>query len=138
MPLTSKMPSGAPNDYYKLVLKGIAAEPGASAAVYHALMNKDSQKRGRRIGCLALDDPVPVPEPIRDIIVPGAEVDASPERPKRPAPSGRRGTRAKAARSSGSRDGAALAPPDPPPPEPPIEDPPVVPGCGGDAPEPSG
>ena len=124
LPLTSCLPSREPQNYYKLLLRGLKAEPGEPAKTYQAILDSDSVKKGRAPEPLAVEDKpgedsggdsdgVKCPQPLRD---------RSPDKPKGPrGPANARRALASRARGSG----------DPPPVEPPIGGDPGGDGGGG-------
>ena len=105
LPLTSSVPSREPQAFYKILLHGGQAEPGASAKAYTLVLNRDLTKKGHKPEVMPLEDQPEAGDDDSDdpIVYPTAIRDKEPEKPKRPAvpANTRRGTASKA---RGSRD----------------------------------
>jgi len=140
---TSKLPSRQPIAYYRLLLRGIDAEPYGSSKDCMVVLNRDLRRRGKQIEIPALEDEPVAPPPSSDIIIAGPEVPAAkprPHRPSAPGPSRGGGTGSASIGRPGSSGAPGLPPiedpprsPEPPPGGPadpppvhPVQDPPVL------------
>ena len=124
LPLTNEFPSRQVVPYYKLLLRGLQAQPYGQAKTYQLVLNKDLKTRGQAIEIPELEDVVPAPVPPNPygIIAAGAEMLALPAAPKRKAGPGPRGARRGGAAAKRGAGGPERDPPvivDPPLPLPP-------------------
>jgi len=73
-----------PQAYYKLLLRGIKADPYLGSKSYQLVLNRDLRKRGKQIETPAIEDEAEPDDPNSDrIIVPGAEQPDKHPHPKR-------------------------------------------------------
>jgi hypothetical protein len=144
MTLASSIPSQEPQSFYKLLIRGIAAEPGMGDRHYTLLFNEHRKRKGGQLLPLPAPEPLPVIGDMDDGIL--VDEPPSPERhlPRRDRPRGRGGRAA--ARGRGGRGGRGAVvdvpplPPDlpPAPGTPPLPPPPSPEPAGPDPGEHSG
>ena len=103
IPLASSIPSRECVGFYRLLLRGLQAEPGQSAKTYQLALNDDLKKRGKIIEPLPSEEvgPLPLPDP-DGIMLAGPPLQPPLPQPKS-TPSGPRTGRAAAGRGGRGR-----------------------------------
>jgi len=89
LPLTSTMPSRELVGYYKLLLRGVAVEPGLPNKDYIVMLNKNKRKRNEELEPIPLEDGV-VEGNDDGVMVVGPPQHPVPTAKRHPAPPGRR------------------------------------------------
>ena len=124
LPLTSKIPSGQPQKFYKILLRGERAEPGLSDKEYTVILNAILKKKGKPP--VPADPPLPLPPPFALPLDDDENFIA--DGPDEPEPKAKAKAKAKAKGQGRGKGGkpdhdAWLAPPAIGPPPPPVRPP---------------